>query len=141
MPRFLSQWNHVHRVMFHDIGEVDEAIPDLTYSIKELREKFVLETEILRGQMARKGEYLIQNAKTDEDFELAFDSPSVSLPSDYDYVDADADKAAVRDGLVRLQQVRMAAAKADQKVDDGSGASQVEPSAGSGKDEPGSKVG
>ncbi len=137
MPCFVSQWNHDHKVMRHDIGEVDEAIPDLTYSIKELREKFVLETEILRGQMARKGEYLIQNAKTDEDFELAFDSPSVSLPSNYDYVDADADKAAIRDGLVRLQQARLAAAKADQKVDEEAGARKDESSAGSGKDESG----
>ena len=47
---FATQWNVQHKVQEHFVGDDDVAVPDLAYSIKELRERFVLETEILRAQ-------------------------------------------------------------------------------------------
>lgn len=113
------------------IDDRDEAIPDLTYSIKELREKFVLETELLRGRMQRPGQFMF-NGKEDE--ESQFDAPPAQTPQNYDFVDADADKAALRAALMAIQQARVSANKSDPQVEPKDAGAAAESPAGSGQE-------
>lgn len=107
-PKFLTQWNTDHSIFVHDISDEDFAIPDLTYSIQELRQKFTLESELLQGKLKRPAQYLFNNIDENNEDE-AFDSPSVDLPRDFDLVDADAAKTDIRNAVRRLQNLKISA--------------------------------
>lgn len=55
MGKFKTQWEP--RSLLHEIGEEDTAIPDLTYSITEMRRKFILEQELMKAS-AKQPQYL-----------------------------------------------------------------------------------
>ncbi|WGL31393.1 hypothetical protein [Dipodfec virus UOA04_Rod_1017] len=97
--KFLTQYNSVHTPYLHDIGTEDMAIPELTYSIKELREKFALETEVLNARLRKPGQYFINSNMSDDE---AFDSVSPEIPRDYDLVDADSDREAYRNAIASV---------------------------------------
>lgn len=111
--RFATQWNTEHAIFVSEVDDVDTAIPDLTFSIQQLRDKFVLETEVLKSQLARKGQYLFNGKElTENGSEEAFDSPSVEIPQNYDFVDADADTMSLRGAVAALQQARNSSSQA-----------------------------
>ncbi|WGL31353.1 hypothetical protein [Dipodfec virus UOA04_Rod_975] len=97
--KFVTQYNAVHTPYLHDTGTDDMAIPELTYSIKELREKFALETEVLNAKLRKPGQYFIDSNMDDDE---AFDSVSPEIPRDYDFVDADNDREAYRNAVAAM---------------------------------------
>lgn len=123
MPRFVTQYDGFPtEPQLHHISENDCAVPDLTYSIKELREKFVLQTEILKSRIQKPGDYLIGEGAIDENNENeAFDMPSVEMPRNNDLVDIHTMAASVSDARITLARLRDEAAKKDverQKTED-----------------------
>lgn len=111
MPRFVTQYDGFPlEPQLHHISENDSAVPDLTYSIKELREKFVLQTEVLKSQMQKPGDYLIREIDENNENE-AFDMPSVEVPRNNDLVDMHAIAHSVSDARITLARLRDEAAK------------------------------
>lgn len=111
MPRFVTQYDRFPtEPQLHHISEIDCAVPDLTYTIKELREKFVLQTEILKSQMKKPGDYLIREIDENNENE-AFDMPSVEIPRNNDLVDMHAIAHSVSDARIILARLRDEAAK------------------------------
>lgn len=120
MGKFKTQWEPCAPLL-HEIGEEDMAIPDLTYSITEMRRKFILEQELMKAS-AKQPQYLYPGVNEGEDdpFENeqyaneAFDSPSVEYPRDNDLVDISAleDRvSAARKRLPSLRAAKLAAEK------------------------------
>jgi hypothetical protein len=121
MVKFKTQWDNCSP-QFHDIGEEDTAIPDLTYSITEMRQKFILEQELLKAS-SKQPQYLYPGVNDGESdpFENeqyadeAFDSPSVEIPRDNDLVDISTLEARVafaRERMSALRAAKLAAEKA-----------------------------
>lgn len=112
--RFATQWNVQHKVQEHFVGDDDVAVPDLAYSIKELRERFVLETEILRAQARKPANYLFPDVGDDENRENeAFDSPAVEYSHGADLVDVSTDRDCIRSAVRRIKDSRIAAARSE----------------------------
>lgn len=111
-PKFHTQWNTAHTFTQQRLDETDTAIPDLTYSIGELRRRFTLETEVLLSQQRRQGQYVFNSSNLDDE-NVAFDSPEVTCPRDFDLVDADAVKDSLRRAVMALQNSRNDQRKAD----------------------------
>ncbi|WGL31382.1 hypothetical protein [Dipodfec virus UOA04_Rod_999] len=112
--KFFTQYNTVHTPYLHDTGTNDMAIPELTYSIKELREKFALETEVLNAKLRKPGQYFINSDMDDNE---AFDSVSPEIPRDYDFVDADNDREAYRNAVASVAaRKRASRASSNQEV-------------------------
>uniref|UniRef100_A0AAU8B7P7 Uncharacterized protein n=1 Tax=Dulem virus 180 TaxID=3145657 RepID=A0AAU8B7P7_9VIRU len=120
MGKFKTQWDSCAPLL-HEIGEEDTAIPDLTYSITEMRRKFILEQELLKAS-AKQPQYLVPGVNDGENdpFEnedyasSVFDSPSVEVPRDNDLVDIftlEDRVAAARERLPRLRAAKLAAEK------------------------------
>lgn len=116
MGRFRTQWEDCAPLL-HEIGEEDTAIPDLTYSITEMRQKFILEQELIKAS-GKQPQYLFPSVSGDLDEQLeneAFDSPSVEVPRDNDLVDIAslADRvASARERMPSLRAAKLAAEKA-----------------------------
>ena len=111
---FATQWNVQHKVYEHFVGDDDVAVPDLAYSIKELRERFVLETEILRAQARKPANYLFPDVGDDENRENeAFDSPAVEYSHGADLVDLSTDRDRIRSAVRRIKDSRTAAARSE----------------------------
>lgn len=111
MSRFATQYDGFPlEPQLHHISENDCAVPDLTYSIKELREKFVLQTEVLKSQMQKPGDYLIREIDENNENE-AFDIPSVEVPRNNDLVDMHAIAHSVSDARITIARLRDEAAK------------------------------
>lgn len=121
MVKFRTQWDECSPQL-HEIGEEDTAIPDLTYSITEMRRKFILEQELLKAS-SKQPQYLYPGVNEGEDdpFENenyadeAFGSPSVEIPRDNDLVDIatlEARVASARDRMPALRAAKLAAEKA-----------------------------
>lgn len=121
MVKFKTQWDECSPQL-HEIGEEDTAIPDLTYSITEMRQKFILEQELLKAS-SKQPQYLYPGVNEGEDdpFENenyadeAFDSPSVEIPRDNDLVDIatlEARVASARERMPALRAAKLAAEKA-----------------------------
>lgn len=121
MVKFRTQWDECSPQL-HEIGEEDTAIPDLTYSITEMRRKFILEQELMKAS-AKQPQYLYPGVEEGEDdpFENesyaneAFDSPSVEIPRDNDLVDIstlEARVASARERMPALRAAKLAAEKA-----------------------------
>lgn len=121
MVKFRTQWDECSPQL-HEIGEEDTAIPDLTYSITEMRRKFILEQELMKAS-AKQPQYLYPGVEEGEDdpFENesyaneAFDSPSVEIPRDNDLVDIstlEARVASARERIPALRAAKLAAEKA-----------------------------
>ena len=121
MGKFRTQWDPCSP-QFHEIGDEDTAVPDLTYSITEMRRKFILEQELMKAS-AKQPQYLYPGVNEGEDdpFENeqyaneAFDSPSVEYPRDNDLVDIAAleDRlSAARKRLPALRAAKLAVEKA-----------------------------
>ena len=126
--RFATQWNVQHKVQEHFVGDDDVAVPDLAYSIKELRERFVLETEILRAQARKPANYLFPDVGYDENRENeAFDSPAVEYSHGADLVDLSADRDRIRSAVRRVKDARFAASRAQSEKTSDPGASKDAP--------------
>lgn len=121
MGNFKTQWDSCAPLL-HEIGEEDMAIPDLTYSITEMRRKFILEQELMKVS-AKQPQYTYPGVEENEDdpFENeqyaneAFDSPSVEYPRDNDLVDIatlEDRVSAARQRLPALRAAKLAAEKA-----------------------------
>lgn len=121
MVKFKTQWDECSPQL-HEIGEEDTAIPDLTYSITEMRQKFILEQELLKAS-SKQPQYLYPGVNEGEDdpFENenyadeAFDSPSVEIPRDNDLVDIatlEARVSSARERMPALRAAKLAAEKA-----------------------------
>lgn len=111
MGRFITQYDGAPTCpQSHHISDIDCAVPDLTYSIRELREKFVLQTEVLRSKMQKPGDYLIREINENNENE-AFDMPSVEVPRNNDLVDMHAIAHSVSDARVTLARLRDEEAK------------------------------
>ena len=121
MGRFKTQWDPCAPLL-HEIGDEDTAIPDLTYSITEMRQKFILEQELLKAS-SKQPQYLYPGVNDGEDdpFENeqyadeAFDSPSVEIPRDNDLVDIatlEVRVASARERMPALRAAKLAAEKA-----------------------------
>ena len=109
---FRTQWNVQHKVYEHFVGDDDVAVPDLAYSIKELRERFVLETEILRAQARKPANYLFPDVGDDENRENeAFESPAVEYSHGADLVDLSTDRDRIRSAVRRVKDARVAASR------------------------------
>lgn len=127
---FATQWNVQHKVQEHFVGDDDVAVPDLAYSIKELRERFVLETEILRAQARKPANYLFPDVGDDENRENeAFESPAVEYSHGADLVDLSADRDRIRSAVRRVKDARVAASRAQSEKTSDSGASKDAPPA------------
>ena len=125
---FATQWNVQHKVQEHFVGDDDVAVPDLAYSIKELRERFVLETEILRAQARKPANYCFPDVGDDEDRENeAFDSPAVEYSHGADLVDLSADRDRIRSAVRRVKDARVAASRAQSEKTSDPGASKDAP--------------
>uniref|UniRef100_A0AAU8B109 Uncharacterized protein n=1 Tax=Dulem virus 132 TaxID=3145609 RepID=A0AAU8B109_9VIRU len=120
MAKFKTQWDDCEP-QFHEIGEEDTAIPDLTYSITEMRRKFILEQELLKVS-AKQPQFVFPEVSdgADDPFDNeqyeneAFDSPSVEIPRDNDLVDIStlADRvASARERMPLLRAAKLAAEK------------------------------
>lgn len=114
MGKFKTQWDSCAPLL-HEIGDEDTAIPDLTYSITEMRRKFILEQEVIKAS-AKQPQYTYPGVEEDEDdpFENeqyaneAFNSPSVEYPRDNDLVDIAALEDRVSSARQRLSALRAA---------------------------------
>ena len=114
MGKFRTQWESCAPLL-HEIGDEDTAIPDLTYSITEMRRKFILEQELMKAS-TKQPQYLYPGVNEGEDdpFENeqyaneAFDSPSVEYPRDNDLVDISALEDRVSAARKRLPALRAA---------------------------------
>lgn len=125
---FATQWNVQHKVQEHFVGDDDVAVPDLAYSIKELRERFVLETEILRAQARKPANYCFPDVGDDENRENeAFDSPAVEYSHGADLVDLSADRDRIRSAVRRVKDARVAASRAQSEKTSDPGASKDAP--------------
>ena len=125
---FATQWNVQHKVQEHFVGDDDVAVPDLAYSIKELRERFVLETEILRAQARKPANYLFPDVGDDESRENeAFESPAVEYSHGADLVDLSADRDRIRSAVRRVKDARVAASRAQSEKTSDPGASKDAP--------------
>ena len=102
---FATQWNVKHKVQEHFVGDDDVAVPDLAYSIKELRERFVLETEILRAQARKPANYCFPDVGDDENRENEEYSHGADL------VDLSTDRDRIRSAVRRIKDSRTAAAR------------------------------
>lgn len=112
--RFVTQWNVQHKVQEHFVGDDDVAVPDLAYSIRELRERFVLETEILRAQARKPANYLFPDVGDDKNRENeAFNSPAVEYSHGADLVDLSTDRDRIRSAVRRIKDSRTAAARSE----------------------------
>lgn len=120
MGKFKTQWMPC-APLFHEIGEEDTAIPDLTYSITEMRRKFILEQELLKAS-AKQPQYTYPGVEEGEKDPFnneqyaneAFDSPSVEYPRDNDLVDIATMEdcvSAARQRLPALRAAKLAAEK------------------------------
>lgn len=74
----------VHRKTFALPTESDIVRPDLSFSIKEIQQKFTLQHLILNNRNVQDN-YLLSPNSDD------FDSPSVETPQNYDLADAFSD--------------------------------------------------
>lgn len=121
MGRFKTQWDPCAPLL-HEIGDEDTAIPDLTYSITEMRRKFILEQELMKAS-AKQPQYTYSGVEEGEDDPFnneqyaneAFDSPSVEYPRDNDLVDIATMEdrvSAARKRLPALRAAKLAAEKA-----------------------------
>lgn len=125
---FATQWNVKHKVQEHFVGDDDVAVPDLAYSIKELRERFVLETEILRAQARKPANYCFPDVGDDENRENeAFDSPAVEYSHGADLVDLSADRDRIRSAVRRVKDARVAASRVQSEKTSEQGASKDAP--------------
>ena len=125
---FTTQWNVRHKVQEHFVGDDDVAVPDLAYSIRELRERFVLETEILRAQARKPANYCFPDVGDDENRENeAFDSPAVEYSHGADLVDLSADRDRIRSAVRRVKDARVAASRAQSEKTSDPGASKDAP--------------
>lgn len=120
MGKFKTQWEPCAPLL-HEIGEEDTAIPDLTYSITEMRRKFILEQELLKSS-AKQPQYTYPGVEEGENDPFnneqyaneAFDSPSVEYPRDNDLVDIATMEdlvSAARQRLPALRAANLAAEK------------------------------
>ena len=120
MGRFKTQWDPCAPLL-HEIGDEDMAIPDLTYSITEMRRKFILEQELMKAS-AKQPQYTYLGVEEGEDDPFnneqyaieAFDSPSVEYPRDNDLVDIATMEdrvSAARKRLPALRAAKLAAEK------------------------------
>lgn len=84
------------------IGDYDPAVPDLSFTIRELQEKFTLQTQVVMEQLAGgkqlRYEFKDADSLSDGDLEAAFDSATVQNLRGYDLVDI----AAIADGVARI---------------------------------------
>lgn len=121
MGNFKTQWDPCAPLL-HEIGDDDTAIPDLTYSITEMRRKFILEQELLKAS-AKQPQYAYPGVEEGENDPFnneqysneAFDSPSVEYPRDNDLVDIASMEdrvSAARQRLSALRAAKLAAEKA-----------------------------
>ena len=109
MGKFRTQWESCAPLL-HEIGDEDTAIPDLTYSITEMRRKFILEQELMKAS-TKQPQYLYPGVNEGEDDQYAneaFDSPSVEYPRDNDLVDISALEDRVSAARKRLPALRAA---------------------------------
>lgn len=120
MGRFKTQWDPCAPLL-HEIGDEDTSIPDLTYSITEMRRKFILEQELMKAS-AKQPQYTYPGVEEGEDDPFnneqyaseAFDSPSVEYPRDNDLVDIATMEdrvSAARQRLPALRAAKLAAEK------------------------------
>lgn len=120
MGKFKTQWEPCAPLL-HEIGEEDTAIPDLSYSITEMRRKFILEQELLKAS-AKQPHYTYPGVEGGENDPFnneqyaneAFDSPSVEYPRDNDLVDIATMEdrvSAARQRLPALRAAKLAAEK------------------------------
>lgn len=114
MGKFRTQWESCAPLL-HEIGDEDTAIPDLTYSITEMRRKFILEQELMKAS-AKQPQYIYPGVEEGEDDPFnneqyaneAFDSPSVEYPRDNDLADIATMEDRVSAARKRLPALRAA---------------------------------
>lgn len=84
------------------IGDYDPAVPDLSFTIRELQEKFTLQTQVVMEQLAGgkqlRYEFKDADSLSEGDLEDAFSSAPVQTLRGFDLVDI----AAIADGLSRV---------------------------------------
>lgn len=84
------------------IDDYDPAVPDLSFTIRELQEKFTLQTQVVMEQLAGgkqlRYEFKDADSLSDGDLEAAFDSATVQSIRGYDLVDI----ASIADGVARV---------------------------------------
>lgn len=77
-------FNTVHSQKFEVPTQSDVVRPDLSFTIKEIQQRFTLHQIIANGKDSNKN-YLLSSDSNE------FDSPAVNLPQNYDLVNAYAD--------------------------------------------------
>lgn len=102
VPRFRSAYINRPTPDVVFIGDFDPAIPDLSFTVRELQEKFTLQTQVaidmMSGGKQLRYEFKDANSMSDADLDAAFDSPAIQTMRGYDLVDV----AAIADGLRRV---------------------------------------
>ena len=82
--KYNTMFNTVHSQTFDVPTQSDVVRPDLSFTLKEIQQKFTLHQIIANGNDTTKN-YLLSPDSNE------FDSPSVNLRQNYDLVDAYAD--------------------------------------------------
>lgn len=100
--KFKTNFNNRPDKVVSVISAYDPAVPDLSFTIRELQEKFTLQTQVVMEQLAggKKLRYEFKDAESlsEGDLEAAFDSPTVQTIRGYDLVDI----AAIADSVARV---------------------------------------
>lgn len=116
--KFVTQWSRFEDsgLFVHSISEEDCAIPDLSYTVAELRRKFTLQTEILMSQQKNPSRFMFAamdrdqlDELNDEQLSEMFDAPPAALPRNYDLVDMGNDREAYRRAMVQLRNMHSSA--------------------------------
>ena len=96
---FRSQFNNPPAPLEVFVSDYDPAVPDLSFTVRELQEKFTLQTQVALDMMSN-GKQLRYEFKniSDENIDSAFDSPAIQTLRGCDLVDI----AAVADSLRRI---------------------------------------
>lgn len=98
------------------IGATDKAVPDLSFTIKEIQERFTLQTAVMMSQSKPIYEFENLDKNGDEDaIEAAFDSPAVVASAGFDLTDIASANDAVRRGAQRIEDIRNLRAKIKEK--------------------------
>lgn len=102
VPRFRSAYINRPSPDVVVIGDYDPAIPDLSFTVRELQEKFTLQTqvaiEMMRGGKQPRYEFKDANSMSEADLDAAFNSPAIQNLRGYDLVDI----ASIADGVSRI---------------------------------------
>lgn len=102
-----SQFGNPPKPLEVSISDYDPAVPDLSFTVRELQEKFTLQTQVVLDMMS-KGKQLRYEFKniSDENVDDAFDSPAIQTLRGVDLVDIAAVADSIRRIPSRLETIR-----------------------------------